>query len=52
MPDWDTALWTETSETELYKVKEVHKKFKWVDTQLKFKIPLFLHLVREERGEL
>ena len=38
--------------TELYKVKEVQKKFKWVDAQLKFKIPISLPLVREERGEL
>ena len=38
--------------TELYKVKEVQKKFKWVDAQLKFKIPISLPLVPEERGEL
>ena len=37
---------------ELYKVKEVQKKFKWVGAQLKFKIPLSLPLVWEERGEL
>ena len=39
-------------QSELYKVKEVQKKFKWVDAQLKFKIPISLPLVQGERGEL
>ena len=39
-------------QAELYKVKEVKKKFKWVYAKLKFKIAISLPLVREEKGEL
>ena len=38
--------------TELYKVKEVQKKFKWVDVQLKLKVPLSPLALEVESGEL
>ena len=37
---------------ELYKVKEVQKKFKWVDAQLKLKVPLSPLAPEVESGEL
>ena len=39
------------TKAELYKVKEVQKKFKWVDTQLKFKVPLSPLAPEVERWE-
>ena len=45
-------MWEVVLDSELYKVKEVQKKFKWVDAQLKLKVPLSPLASEVETGEL